>query len=113
MQRDQVNKKDVATPTGNHVKVGQRATGCPKDRSSFNRFYPQVVREEHAENGDSFVIVRSGDRTRDVAGNYGNQTRSDQTGAFVLKRQSIIFYLEKFLSQFFRKSFLYFYLEKH
>lgn len=40
MQRNQVDEKDVATPAGDHVEVGQRTAGRPENRAGLYRFDP-------------------------------------------------------------------------
>ena len=59
---DQVDEKYVAAPGGDHVKVGDGAEGGPVDVSRLDALDPQVVREQHAEDGDALVVVRPGDR---------------------------------------------------
>ena len=50
-----------------HVKVGERANGRPEDGAGLDRLDPHGIGEEHAEDGDTLVIVGAGHRTRDVA----------------------------------------------
>ena len=54
---DQVDEEHVAAPGGNHVEVGYGAQGGPVDSSGLYGLDPEVVGEQHAENGDAFIIV--------------------------------------------------------
>lgn len=69
----------------NHVEVSERAEGAPQERPRLDGFDPEPVGEQHAEDGDAFVVVGAGHRTRDVAGNDGDHRRSHQTGARVFQ----------------------------
>ena len=55
-----------------HVKVCHSAEGCPVDGAGLYGLDPEVVGEDHAEDGDAFVVVRSGHGTGDVPGHNGN-----------------------------------------
>ena len=55
-----------------HVKVCHSTKGCPVDGAGLYGLDPEVVGEDHAEDGDAFVVVRSGHGTGDVPGNNGN-----------------------------------------
>lgn len=85
VKRNQVDEEHVATPRGDHVEVGERASGRPQHAAGLHRTNPQPVGQEHAENGNAFVIVRASDRARNVAGHDRNETGSDQAGAGVFE----------------------------
>ena len=75
---NQVDEEHVASPRRDHVEVGQGAEGRPVDGPSLDALDPQVVGEEHAEDGDTFVIVGAGHGTRDVSGHDGNHRGRNQ-----------------------------------
>jgi hypothetical protein len=45
-----------------HVKIGQGTKSGPVDCSSLDALDPEVVGEEHAEDGDPLVVVGAGHR---------------------------------------------------
>jgi len=49
--------------------------------AALRRADPQVVGEEHAEDGDGLVVVGAGDGARDVAGHDGDEGGGDEAGA--------------------------------
>ena len=51
---------DYSTLRPYHVKVGERANGRPEDGAGLDRLDPHGVGEEHAEDGDTLVIVGAG-----------------------------------------------------
>ena len=68
----EVDEKDVSTPGWDHVEIRQWAEGRPVDRAGFDGLDPEVVGEEHAENGDPFIVVRASHRPTDVAWHNGD-----------------------------------------
>ena len=72
MEGYEVDEKDVSAPGGDHVEIRQWAEGRPVDRAGFDGLDPEVVGEEHAENGDPFIVVRASHRPTDVAWHNGD-----------------------------------------
>ena len=68
----EVDEKDVSAPGGDHVEIRQWAESRPVDRAGFDGLDPEVVGEEHAENGDPFIVVRASHRPTDVAWHNGD-----------------------------------------
>ena len=77
MQRNQVDQKDITTPWGNHVEVRQCTRCCPHHGSGLHGFDPEVVGQQHTEDGNGFVIVWASNRTRDITGYDRDETGSD------------------------------------
>lgn len=84
MQWNQINEEDVASPRRHHIEIGQRRHCRPQDRSRLHRFYPKVIRQQHTENGNAFVVVGSGNRSGNVSGNDGDHCGGHQTGALAV-----------------------------
>ena len=85
VHRDQVDQEDVSSPWRDHVEVADGAQSCPEDRASLHCLDPEPVGVQHAEDGNSFVIVRSSHRSGDVARDDSDESRSRQTGSGVLQ----------------------------
>ncbi len=49
-------QQDILRHT-DHVEVGQSAEDGPVDGASLDTLDPQVVREQHAEDGNTLVVV--------------------------------------------------------
>ena len=62
-----------------HVKVGQSTHGGPIDHAGLDALDPEVVGEEHAEDGDALVVVGSGHRSADVSGDDGDHGGGHQS----------------------------------
>lgn len=69
MQRNQVDNKNVSSPSGHHVKIGKSSQGSPENGSSLDRLDPQVISEHEGKDGNAFVVIASSNRTRYVARN--------------------------------------------
>ncbi len=54
-----------------HVKVSQGAPDGPEQGASLDSLDPQPVGEQHAEDGNTLVIIRASNRARYVAWHYG------------------------------------------
>eukprot|EP00053_Salpingoeca_punica_P010929 m.97584 g.97584 ORF g.97584 m.97584 type:complete len:573 (+) comp15536_c0_seq2:800-2518(+) len=85
VQRNEVDQEDIATPGGDHVKVGHGADGRPAERAGLDSLDPEVVRVDHAEDGNGLVIIGTRHRARNVAGHNGNEAGSHEAGAPVLQ----------------------------
>ena len=77
MQRDEIDEKYVASPRRHHVEIGEGAGAGPVDGARLDGFDPEGVSEEHAEDGDTLVVIRTGYGTGDVAGDNGDHRRRD------------------------------------
>ena len=81
MEGDEVDEEDVAAPGGHHVEVGDAAEAGPVDVARLDALDPEVVGEEHAEDGDGLVIVAASDTPGDVAGDDGDHPGGAEAGA--------------------------------
>lgn len=66
MKRNHVGDEDVTSPSSYHVKVKEGSSHSPKSTSVFESFDPEIEGDHEKEDGDSFVIVGSSYRSRDV-----------------------------------------------
>ena len=57
MKWDHVDKKDISSPGTDHVEVSNRAETSPVDIASLDTLDPEVVGEEHAEDGDALIVI--------------------------------------------------------
>ena len=62
MEGNDVDEEDISAPGGDHVEVGQRAEGRPVHVARLHRLDPEVVGEQHAEDGNALVIIGPGHR---------------------------------------------------
>ena len=60
VDRYDVDEEHVAAPRAHHVEVGHGAQGGPVDVPGLDALDPEVVGEEHAEDGDALVVVAPG-----------------------------------------------------
>lgn len=67
VQRNQIDQEHVAAPRRHHVEIGECGQRRPQDRSSFHRLDPHVVGEQHAEDGNSLVVIGPSHRPRDIS----------------------------------------------
>lgn len=50
------------TPPTHHVEVGEGAEGAPEERACLDRLDPQGVGQQHAEYGDTLVVIGTSHR---------------------------------------------------
>eukprot|EP01136_Pigoraptor_vietnamica_P013960 Opistho-1_new@55558 len=81
VQRDEIDDEHVAAPRSHHVKVRKRSQRAVEHRPALEGGNPQVVREHEREDRNALVVVRASDGARDVAGNYGNKGRGEESRA--------------------------------
>ena len=62
MEGNDVDEEDISAPGGDHVEVGQRAEGRPVHVARLHRLDPEVVGEQHTEDGNALVIIGPGHR---------------------------------------------------
>lgn len=67
VRRDEINDEDVAAPRRHHVEVAEGAQTAPQHAAGLHGLHPQVEAENQGENRNGLVIVRAGNRTRNVA----------------------------------------------
>ena len=75
------------------IKVGQSTDDWPKERSSFDTLDPHGVCEQHTEDGDTLVIVRSSNRTRNIPRYHCNHGGRNQTCTSILNKIKSFNYL--------------------
>mgnify|MGYP006950205360 CR=1 FL=1 len=67
VKRDHIRDEDVSSPGGDHIAVKEGREHAPHGRALFNGADPEVKGIHEEEDGDSFVVIRAGDGSRDVA----------------------------------------------
>lgn len=80
VQRNQVGNKNISTPCRHHVAVEQGSQRPPHDGSILDCLDPEVEGEDQEEDGDSLIIVTSGDRSRDISRGNSHESGCQQTG---------------------------------
>lgn len=73
------SSRRLTTPTGGHVEVAQGTQCCPECSSTFDSLDPAIIGEQHTEDGDAFVVIRSSHRSRDVARHNRDETSRQET----------------------------------
>ena len=77
---DEVDEEDVSAPRGDHVEVGHGAEGCPVDVPGLDTLDPEVVGEQHAEDGDALIVVAARHGAGDVSGDDGDHSGRRESG---------------------------------
>ena len=72
-----------------HVKVSQGTQTGPEEWACLDRLDPQGVRQQHAEDGNSFVIIGACHGTGNVARDNGDHGRCYQSRSSILQSQHI------------------------
>ena len=73
------------TPCGDHVEVEHSSTSAVEHATLLEGLDPEVESEHEEENGDSFVVVGSSNRARDVSGNNADETCGEETCRLVFQ----------------------------
>jgi hypothetical protein len=82
MESDHVKDKNVATPRGNHVYVGDTREDAPLPRLVVAQgAAPEVEGHQHGCHCHRLVVVSSSDRPHDVGGDHGHDARSSHCRA--------------------------------
>ena len=68
-----------------HVKVSKRANGSPEYRTRLDGLDPHGIGEEHAEDGNSLIVIGTSNRTGDVTRHNGDHCCSNKTCSSILK----------------------------
>lgn len=66
-----------------HIEVRQWSSSSPENRSSFKWFDPQEISEHQGKYSNSFIIIATSYRTRDIAWNYSNKSSSKKTSSWI------------------------------
>ena len=68
VERDHICNEDVSSPRRDHVEVEDGSDGAIERRTMLHGTDPAPEGEHEEEDGDGFVVIGSGDGTRDIAG---------------------------------------------
>lgn len=78
VKRNQVNNKDISSPSRNHVKVTKRRAKSPRQRPRLHRLNKEVKRQQKRENRHRLVVIRSSNGPRDVSRAYRDESSGDE-----------------------------------
>src|SRR5437667_2781263 len=79
MQGKQASNEGISTPRRYHVAVEESTESPPKHGTKLQGLDPEVEGKDEKENGDGLVVVRAGNRSRDIAGGDAHESRRQQT----------------------------------
>jgi len=79
MKRDEIDEEDIATPGTDHVEISNTTKTCPVDVARLDALDPEIVGEEHAKDGDGFIVITTSDTPGDISGDNRDHPSSTET----------------------------------